>query len=356
MKILKFISISLASLLILFTGLFYFSTYHPSQIEEVEFFNTEDAPLLKKGQKCKILTWNLQYMAGKNYVFYYDEWDGSGPDIRPSKDDITKTFERTAEIIKKENPDIILLQEMDEDNYRTDFEDQTKRLLKMISPEYKSYTIAWYWRASFVPHPKIMDKVGVRLAIISKYRISKSIRHQLPLMPNNIIIRNLQFKRAILEASFPIDGSDTPFIAMSTHLDAFAQGSDTMQKQVNYVKKILSEFNSQNYQWIIGGDFNLLPPGNSYNRLPEDEKQYFQKQSEMSELYNNFNVIPTVEEIDKDPSTWYTHFANYNSNPDRTIDFLILSNNLQYDKYYVRNKDTLDISDHMPVILEFTIK
>jgi endonuclease/exonuclease/phosphatase family metal-dependent hydrolase len=26
------------------------------------------------------MNWNVQYMAGKNYVFFYDRLDGSGPD------------------------------------------------------------------------------------------------------------------------------------------------------------------------------------------------------------------------------------------------------------------------------------
>lgn len=356
MKKLKIILGVITALILLFFAVFYLSTYHPGQIDEVEYHSPDKDNYLIPGKEYKILTWNVQYMAGKKYNFYYDEWDGSGPDLRPSSEEITKTFNRVAEVIKDENPDIILLQEMDDDNYRTDFEDQTKRLLSLLPKEYKSYTTAWYWRAWFVPHPKIMDKVGVRLVIISKLSIEKATRHQLPLMPNNFIVENLQFKRAILEAHIPIKDREQPFIAMSTHLDAFAQGSNTMQQQVEYINNLLDSYNKENRNWVIAGDFNLLPPGESYNRLPEDEKQYFQEKTEMQVLYDKFNVLPNYKDIDNNPSKWHTHFANYNNKPDRTIDYIINSNNVKVTDAYVRNKDTLDISDHFPFIVKFTVK
>ncbi len=340
-------------LLVLFTA-FYFSTYHPAQIQSEKIYSAKNAPVLKKGETYKVLSWNVQYMAGKNYVFFYDEWDGSGPDVRPSSKDIAVTFKRVAEIIVSENPDIILLQEMDFNSKRTDYQDQLKELLNLLPEEYSSYTETFYWKAAFVPHPKIMGKVGMKLAVISKYKISDSVRHQLPMMPNNYIIKNLQFKRAVLDAAFPVnDGKSISF--MSTHLDAFAQGSDTMQKQVLYIDNLLSSKNDKGENYVITGDFNLLPPGKSYDLLPEDEKPYFQKETEMKILYDKFNVLPALPNIEKQMSRYFTHFANYNKAPDRIIDYMIYSNDIKVKSYYVRSEDTKDISDHFPVIMTFTI-
>ena len=36
--------------------------------------------------------------------------------------------------------------------------------------------------------------------------------------------------------------------------------------------------------------------------------------------------------------------------PDRTIDYLFSSRSLSIEKAYIRQHDTLDISDHLPVI------
>jgi len=354
MKILKKITIAVLSFFLVLFALFYFSTFHPDEIQKEKFVTGENLPVLQKGKEYKVLSWNVQYMAGKNYVFFYDEWDGSGPDIRPTAEDIGVTFKRVAEIIKNENPDFILLQEMDCAAKRTDNQDQMAELLKLLPSEYASYTDSYYWKAAFVPHPKIMGRVGMKVSIISKYKIQNATRYQLPLMPNNYIVENLQFKRAVLEAAFPVKNGESISL-MSTHLDAFAQGSDTMQRQVQYISDLLTDKSNKKREWIIAGDFNLLPPGKSYDLLPENEKPYFQKDSEMKVLYDKFNVLPTLGGMMKNREAFFTHFANYNKEADRTIDYVIHSDKVRVTNFYVRSKDTKDISDHFPVIMKFVI-
>jgi len=335
---------------------FYFSTYHPADIQQEPFVSPAEAPSLTKGQKVKVLSWNVQFMAGKNYVFFYDPWDGSGPDLRPSPKDISATFDEVARMIRAEDPDIILLQELDEGAARTDGEDQLKRLLKQLPSSYVSHTTAWYWKAAFVPHPQIMGSVGMKLAVISKYRIENAVRYQLPLMPNNLIVTEFQFKRALLEARFPVAGGK-PFSAMSIHQDAFAQGSDTMQRQVTLVSKILSEKEAAGDSWIIGGDFNLLPPVRSiYDRLPEAEKPYFQPDSEIARLFDSFSALPSVAMVSgPEASRYFTHWPNTAKAADRTIDYFFLSNQATTENFRVRQEDTGRISDHYPLIVEYVL-
>lgn len=354
MKKLSRISAGIFSFLIVIFSIFYFSTFHPDEIQKEKFISPAESPELEKGKEYKILSWNVQYMAGKNYVFFYDEWDGSGPDKRPSADDIRITFKRVAEIIKSENPDIILLQEMDYNSKRTDFQDQMQELLKLLPAEYSSYSDSFYWKAAFVPHPMILGSVGMKLAVISRFKIMDAVRYQLPMMPNNYIVKNLQFKRAVLETVLPVKGGGSVSF-MSTHLDAFAQGTDTMQQQVQYISNLLKAKSSKNENWLIAGDFNLLPPGDSFNYLPEKEKPYFQKDSEMKVLYDKFNVLPSPGDVKKNREKFFTHFANYNKAPDRIIDYTIHSDKIKVKNFHVRSSDTKDISDHFPVITTFVI-
>lgn len=352
-KLYKTISIVLGIMLTL-SALFYLSTFHPDKIQNEKVISGDNLPMLEKGKQYKVLSWNVQYMAGKNYVFFYDEWNESGPDLRPTSEDIAITFKRVAEIIISEKPDIILLQEMDYGAKRTDNQDQVAELLKLLPAEYASHTDSFYWKAAFVPHPKIMGSVGMKLAVISKYKIENAVRYQLPLMPNNYIVESLQFKRSILEALFPVKNGDSISL-MSTHLDAFAQGSDTMQKQIEYISNLLTGMNEKNQKWIIAGDFNLLPPNNSYNYLSEDEKKYFQENSEMKVLYDKFTVLPSLTHMAKNRKAYFTHFPNYKKGPDRTIDYIIHSDEIKVKNFHIRSHDTLDISDHLPVIMTFTV-
>lgn len=355
MKIFRNVLIGFAVFIAVVVVGFYFSTYHPAKMQKEKITSSADSPILQKGQKIKILSWNVQFMAGKNYVFFFDAWDSSGPDVRPSKENITMTFDEVVRVIKSENPDIILLQELDSASKRTDGEDQLKRLLTLLPAEYSNSCSAWYWKAAFVPHPQIMGSVGMKLAVISKYKMSNAIRYQLPLMPNNIVMRNLQFKRAMLEAVFPVNGS-TSFSALSIHQDAFAQGSDTMQKQVDLVSKVLAQKDTALAPWVIGGDFNLIPPGSAYDRLPENEKMYFQKESEIAKLYASFNAYPKLEWLEgPDYAKYFTHWPNTGTAADRTIDYYFVGKNTVVNNYYVRSEDTTKISDHFPTIIEITL-
>ncbi len=296
-------------------------------------------------------------MAGKNYVFFYDLLDGSGPDTRPSFEDIQKTIDEVARIICEQDPDIILLQEVDDGSKRTDYQDQLELLLAKISPDYTCFTSAFYHKASFVPHTKIWGSVGMKLSTLSKFRIDQSIRHQLALKQDFWLKRRYDLKRAILETRLPVANSKE-FIVMNTHLSAFAQGEDTMQKQVKQVKDLLDQCVSNGHSFIIGGDFNLLTSGANRMRLLDRFKAYYQEESELRVLTDAYPCIPSVEDTNgPQRERWFTHYPNdpAATGPDRTIDYIFYSQNLETGRYFVVQDSTLHISDHLPIIMELSI-
>ena len=92
---------------------------------------TADSPL-------KVMSYNVQYMASKNYVFFYDidltdqervqAAEKANRTIvgRPSKEDVLWTLDQAANVIKKEDPDVVLLQEINGgDDSRTHSIDHT---------------------------------------------------------------------------------------------------------------------------------------------------------------------------------------------------------------------------------------
>jgi len=56
--------------------------------------------------------------------------------------------------------DVVLLQEIDDGAARTDYNDQLARLLPLLPPEYVCHTTAFYWKAAYVPHPRIHGGAG----------------------------------------------------------------------------------------------------------------------------------------------------------------------------------------------------
>jgi len=320
-------------------------------------FGTGPGPLLTPGQQIKVMSWNVQYMAGKNYVFFYDLADGKGPDRRPTQADIVATLKEVARVIREENPDIILLQEVDDNARRTDYQDQLALLLELIPADYKFHASTFYWKSSFVPHPKIMGKVGMKLSTISKFKIVEAFHHQLPLRRISALRQHFDLKRAVLETRLPVKGGND-FIVMNTHLSAFAQGEDTMQRQVQQLKKLMDQFTKEGSAWVLGGDFNLLPLGSGYERLAGHQKKYYQEKTEIEHLTSEYASVPSLKEVKGNaPEKWYTHFSNDPkiTVPDRTIDYIFYSDNLQLGNHGVIQEGTLHISDHMPIVAEFTI-
>jgi len=333
------------------------AAFHPPAVQPEKVFETASGPLLQPGQKVKILSWNVQYMAGKNYVFFYDFLDGSGPDTRPSAADIAVTLKEVARIIRQQDPDIVLLQEVDDNARRTGFQDQLARLLELVATDYKYHASAFYWKSSFVPHPKIMGKVGMKLCTISKYKITKAVRHQLPLKRVGALRQRFELKRAVLETRLPVKGGKD-FIVINTHLSAFAQGEDTMQRQVEQIKNLMDQYNAKKLAWIAGGDYNLLPPGKACQRLADHQKAYYRQPTELERLTSRYRSIPGLKEVNGDaPEKWYTHFPNDPrvSKPDRTIDYIFYADRLKLKQHGVIQKGTLHISDHLPIVAEFVI-
>ena len=328
------------------------TTFHPRDGQPETIFCDANTSILKPGQTLKVLSYIVQFMAGKGYLFFFELPNDAGPDERPRPTDVTHTTDEVARIIKEENPDIVLLQEVDDGAKRTGYTDQLRALLSKLPSAYRCHTSTFYWKARFVPHRRIMGSVGMKLSTISKYRISASIRHTLAAAPRNALVRQFHPKRAILETRFPVEGGKD-LVVLNLHLEAFPGGSDVMQKQVMQLDAVLTGLCEENHPFVAGGDFNLLPPGQR-THLPPDETSVYRQDTEMVLFYTKYQVIPSLTNVDSPMhSDWFTHFPNSPGvvGPDRTIDYFVLSSQSRVLDAYVRQRDTLRISDHLPLVV-----
>jgi len=281
------------------------------------------------------LTWNIQYLAGKGYHFFYE----GGSDGRPELGEIEKTLSGVVSIILEVDPDIILLQEVDDGAKRTGSRDQLDDILSRLPDDYVCHTSSFYWKAKFVPHPKIMGPVGMKLSVISRYKIEKAIRYQLSLMPQNFLKQLFYLKRCLLEVHLS-DNRGHSFVILNTHLSAFAEKTETLRRQVEEITGILKKLDRADIPWILGGDFNLQP-----------------HEREIKPLLKRYTSVPSLAEImNNQAGKWYTHFPNDPkvNEPKSTIDYLFCSHDWQLGRHLVRHDGTLDLSDHLPVVAHFS--
>jgi endonuclease/exonuclease/phosphatase family metal-dependent hydrolase len=347
---------SLSLLLVGVLATVWFITFHPDPVQQEPVYCSAQPPTLPPGKTLKVYNQNVQFMAGKNYVFFYDLANNSGPDERPSATDITNTLHAIAKQIKQQNPDVILLQEVDDGAKRTGYADQLAQLLALLPSDYACHASSMYWQASYVPHPRIMGAVGTKLSVISKYKITAATRIQLSLIPQDPINQLFNFKRALLDVRLAVNGGDE-LAVLNTHLSAFSKGTYALQKQINQIDRHLKTLNGSKTPWIIGGDFNLLPP-NAYASLAKEQRTNYETASAITTLYKNHSAIPSLLETQsKQPQQWFSYFPNDPrvTKPDRTIDYYFYSPQLTRVNAFVEQNKSLTVSDHMPIIASFML-
>ena len=145
----------------------------------------------------------------------------------------------------------------------------------------------------------------------------------------------------------------------NTHLDALARGTDTLQKQIQMIKTRLQETDRASLPWILGGDFNLLPPDPAaFARLNASQKRFYDQPSEIAALMPSYPSVPSWQECSgPENQRWFTHHPNDRGQTqlDKTIDYIFFSDGIKIQAHCVRQHDTQKISDHLPILAEVKI-
>src|ERR1700738_1363044 len=105
--------------------------YHPGPNEAVEPVNTETAPSLLPGQRIRVVTFNVQFLAGTGYNFFHD----GGPDTLVARNDIESIAARVGAFLGNSNAHLILLQEVDCGARRTGYLDEPTLLRSFLPAE-----------------------------------------------------------------------------------------------------------------------------------------------------------------------------------------------------------------------------
>ena len=337
-------------------GLILSITWRPEPKEVLAVSCPVAAPTLVAGQAIKIMTWNVQYLAGKRYVFWYNLIDGSGPDDRPTREDMAFSLDEVARVIRDEQPDLLLLQDLDEEAKSSDYQNQLALLQERLVDLYPCSTEAFTWKSDFVPDRHIVGSVGRKIVTLSRFQIEHAERLQLPVAESNLISRQFQPKPAMLVSYLPLnDGGQ--LVAINTQLDAPTLNNSNLRQQMQATAAVVDKYESQGTPWVIGGNFNLLPIG-QFLRLPAALRVGYSRDSELHLLWEKYPMIPSNPEATGiDRELWLTHVPNGANaeGPDRTLDYLFYSPKLQRIEGYVRQEDTQAISDHLPVVGRFLL-
>ena len=280
------------------------------------------------------------------------------------------------DFINFENPDILLLQEVDVSSKRTGYIDQVQWLLdNSDSLNYGVY--ASMWQADFIPSDGL-GKVDAGNAILSKWPIEDAERIQLPLRGDQDgLTQYFYLRRNILKSKINIS-DDEEFYALCTHTTAFAT-DDTKQKHIDAFYEVLESFGDDEI-FVAGGDLNAIPPNatisdfclldicnnESFHTVadgPHKEGSYFNnftgELNLIQPFYENSNFYSAIPQYEKNQSINFTHSTwntNYESSDldedywDRKLDYIFTN---FADGFIVgegkTHQNVNQLSDHAPV-------
>ena len=304
---------------------------------------------LSTGSSFTIMTWNVGYGAlGDNSDFFMD---GGEMVMTADADRIYQNLYGILDAIRVESPDILFLQEVDQDATRSRHINE-KAWFQEAFPESQS-SYACNYNALFVPYPlPPLGKVDAGIMTFSRYPAVSAERIQLP-VPFSWPVRTVNLKRCLDVERIPVENSDKELVLVNLHLEAYDSGEGKIAQTKMLIDLLREEAEKGNYV-IAGGDFNQVFPNIDYSDYPLQEGRWHPGIIELNALEEIWQCImdtsvPSCRSLDQ-PYAGADHenFQYY------LIDGFIVSDTLTVEDYHTADLQFVN-SDHNPLVMNIRI-
>lgn len=346
LKILRNVLIAVLALVLLAFVYIVSNEYDPPAVEELKIENNGDTAYLQEGQSLSVLSWNIGYCGlGEGSDFFMD----GGQNVKSADEDtVMKYMLGVKEYLERENPDLVMLQEVDTDSSRTYHINQTDYLALGESAHALNYSCV------FVPIPvPPIGQINSGLFTTTDLSISQAERISLP-CPFKWPVSAANLKRCLLVSYLPIEDSSKQLVLVNLHLEAYDDGEGKIAQTKQLREFIEAEYEKGNYV-IAGGDFNQIFPG-GLDAFPNEHPELW------SPGILDDSVLPGEGwQFAYDLETPSCRLLNQPYNPDDTentqhyvIDGFILSPNVQLESVTCTDLG-FENADHNPVIMRVVL-
>lgn len=347
-KILKGLSITILSIVLIFSGFLGYMTlkdYRPDPVEVVEVKNAFPEKFTLK-DTLSFITWNVGYGGlGMEQDFFFD----GGKMVRPTKEMNQKYMEGILATLQSiDTTDFIFLQEVDRGSKRSYFMDQVEAISKAC-PSY-CYGFATNYKSLFVPQP-VSNPYGkcygglVTLADHQPFKANRFSLAQDASWPTGLFM----LKRCYMEFRYHL-ANGKELVVINQHLSAYDDGT-VKQRQMDSLKvKLLAEYKKGNYV-IVGGDWNTYPPGYTSHLKQKGKDGIIEKSMDANYPEAGWKYV-----FDGSISSNRKLYEPYvkGQTDEVVIDYFLLSPNV-----YSVSVKTIDLgfknSDHQPVYMKVTL-
>ena len=214
-------------------------------------------------QTLTVLAWNIKYGAAR-IDFWFDLW---GDRVQMTRQEVDGNLANIVELINEVSPDVLMTEEIEINSRRSAYVNMVTAILEGTSLNYAAYFPTW--RSKYIPSEGL-GRMDLGNAIFSRYPIKSAQRiAQVDRTDQDPLTRYYYIHRAVGRVVLDV-GQEVA--AMVVHTEAYDKDGTKGRQLV----QILDLMNSEPLPFVIGGDFNALPPGtlelSDFNDLNPREK------------------------------------------------------------------------------------
>ena len=187
---------------------------HFDDVEDAIMYRSSTIKDFPSKKTVKVMTWNIRFGVARSDFF----GDGCGDRVIFTENEVTTALEGIAKKINLEDPDILLLQEVDVQSKKTAYIDQAQWLLNNTNMNYGAYASMWEAQVILADG---LGRVNTGNLILSKWELKDAERYQLDLRGDqDELTKYFYLRRNVIKTK--VNMSSGPFYAVNTHLTAFA--------------------------------------------------------------------------------------------------------------------------------------
>jgi endonuclease/exonuclease/phosphatase family metal-dependent hydrolase len=189
------------------------------------------------------------------------------------------------------------------------------------------------------------------LAVLSRFALAPGLRTALSPLREPWLRQQFNLRRALVTTEVPVEGGP-PLAVGVTHLSAFSRGDGTLPRQVETLAAWMRARRAAGQSFVLGGDLNLLPPGDDPARLGADAAEYADQPNPADALLAAFrSVVPAERLLLPESRTYIPPGAMV---PDRVLDYVFVSDDIEVIAAGPLPVDPM-VSDHLPLRAELRL-
>lgn len=307
---------------------------------------------VKVNTELEVMSYNIGFCAyTPDFSFFMDGGTESRAKSKQSVVDVTNGI---ISLISSESPDIMLLQEVDEDSDRSHHINERQLITDALSGYDKVFAVNYDSPYLFYPITEPHGKSLSGIITMAKSNIVSSLRRSLPV--EDSVMKILDLDRCYTVSRINTDNSKQ-LVVFNVHLSAYTSDGAVTTKQLEIlIDDMVSEYKKGNYV-LCGGDFNkdLLQNSDAIFGVSGEEYTWAQPFPENMLKGTSLSLVKPFNENAPVASCRNTDRPLCDDIYRITTDGFIVSDNIE-----VKKSDTIDLgfeySDHNPVYLKFVLK